>query len=57
MRKLIFATLLTLALAAPAATAAPRERDNPRDRETPIVRIIRAIKRLITNGDVSIPIP
>lgn len=58
MRKAIFAALLTLALATPAAqAAASRDRDIPRDRETPIVRIIRTIKRLITTGEISIPIP
>lgn len=45
MRKLIAAATLSLVLAGTAGAADVR---TPRDRDTPIVRVFKAIKRLLT---------
>ncbi|HVG25249.1 MAG TPA: hypothetical protein VND45_13920 [Thermoanaerobaculia bacterium] len=52
MRKLIAATTLTAILAAtPLHAADPR----PRERDTPITRVVKLIKRLITNNELPTP--
>jgi hypothetical protein len=57
MRKLVAAVTLSLVLAGTASAAEPR---GPRDRETPIVRVFKAIKRLLNPSAQNwptVPIP
>jgi hypothetical protein len=59
MRKLIIATTLTVVLAGTASAAEVRFKDrNPRERDAPIVRVIKAVKRLLTiNNLPTVPHP
>ncbi len=58
MRKLIAVTTLTVILALPAAAAPTRNGDRtPRDRDNPIVRIYKAVKRLLTPSTLELPLP
>jgi hypothetical protein len=61
MRKLVIATTLTVVLAGTASASDIRFQDRgPRDRDTPIVRVYKAIKRLLTPSTTTgptVPIP
>jgi len=57
MRKLIAIATLTVALALPAAAAPTNGDRTPRDRDNPIVRIYKAVKRLLTPSVQELPAP
>jgi hypothetical protein len=58
MRKLIAIATLTIILASPATAAPTRNGDRtPRDRDNPIVRIYKAVVRLLTPSVQELPAP